>query len=231
VSVKALAEQLPQSAFQVISWREGSNEPLQGRFAALRVRHAGGNAGRARLQPEQWLLIEWPAAAAEPRKYYLSNLPADTALNDLVAKAHMRWRIERDYQDLKQELGLGHYEGRGWRGFHHHASLTIAAYGFLVAERLATGQATGVKKNFLERQVPALPADYHPRGSPTRTASRPGLPRDPFAITSAFASHSNSIDVRTAVDKAKDESCDTVRLGTGISASYVCEAFSPAENA
>jgi SRSO17 transposase len=178
LSVKALAEQLPASAFQAISWREGTNELLQGRFAALRVRHAGGNAGRARLQPEQWLLIEWPAGADAPRKYYLSNLPADSTLIDLVAKAHMRWRIERDYQDLKQELGLGHYEGRGWRGFHHHASLTIAAYGFLVAERLATGRAIGVKKNFLERQVPALPADYRPRGSPTRAASRPGLPRD-----------------------------------------------------
>lgn len=177
-SVKALAEGLPASAFQTISWREGTNAPLRGRFAAVRVRHAGGNAGRARLRAEQWLLIEWPRGDAEPLKYFLSNLPADTAINDLVAKAHMRWRIERDYQDLKQELGLGHYEGRGWRGFHHHACLCIAAYGFLVSERLAAGRSGGSKKNFIARQVPALPANYIPRGSPAGTTSRPQLHRD-----------------------------------------------------
>ena len=171
VSVKDLAQGLPASAFQMISWREGTNETLSGRFAAVRVRHAGGNIGKARLQPEQWLLVEWPANDAEPLKYYLSTLPEDTALNDLVAQAHMRWRIERDYQDLKQELGLGHYEGRGWRGFHHHASLSIAAYGFLVSERLATGRPGGSKKNFAARQIPAFPADYIPRGSPARTAA------------------------------------------------------------
>jgi SRSO17 transposase len=178
VSVKHLAQGLAASAFQTISWREGTNETLSGRFAALRVRHAGGNIGKARLHPEQWLLIEWPAADAEPLKYHLSNLPADIALNDLVSQAHMRWRIERDYQDLKQELGLGHYEGRGWRGFHHHASLSIAAYGFLVAERLAADKPVGAKKNFAIRQMPALPADYIPRGSPARATPRVKLDRD-----------------------------------------------------
>lgn len=171
VSVKDLAHALPASAFQTISWRQGTNETLSGRFAAVRVRHAGGNIGKARLHPEQWLLIEWPAGDADPLKYYLSTLPDDIALNDLVAQAHMRWRIERDYQDLKQELGLGHYEGRGWRGFHHHAALSIAAYGFLMTERIAAGKPAGAKKNFAVRQVPALPADYLPRGSPARTAA------------------------------------------------------------
>ena len=121
MSVKALAQSLPAQACQTISWREGTNDTLSGRFAAVRVRHAGGNAGRARLQPQQWLLIEWPADQDEPTKYWLSTLPEDTALNELVTAAHQRWRIERDYQDLKQDFGLGHYEGRGWRGFHHHA--------------------------------------------------------------------------------------------------------------
>ena len=162
VSVKQLAKVLPHSAFHTISWRQGSNAPLSGRFAAVRVRHAGGNAGRARLRPEEWLLIEWPAGDPEPLKYYLSTLPADTPLNDLVTKAHMRWRIERDYQDLKQELGLDHYEGRGWLGFHHHATLCIAAYGFLVSERIAAGGSRSTKKKFAFRQVPALPADYIP---------------------------------------------------------------------
>jgi SRSO17 transposase len=189
VSVKDLAHGLPGSAFQTISWRQGSNETLSGRFAAVRVRHAGGNMGKARLHPEQWLLIEWPAGDAEPLKYYLSTLPDDIALNDLVAQAHMRWRIERDYQDLKQELGLGHYEGRGWRGFHHHATLSIAAYGFLVTERITTSQSAGAKKNFAVRQVPALPADYIPRGSPARAATRVRL------------NHHNPLPAQLSIDR------------------------------
>src|SRR5574341_927934 len=141
VSVKALAQALPNAAFQRLSWRGGTNEVLSGRFAAVRVRHAGGNLGRARLWPQQWLLIEWPADEPEPNHYWLSTLPEHTAINELVAAAKMRWRIERDYQELKQELGLGHYEGRGWKGFHHHASLSIAAYGFLISEQLITRAA------------------------------------------------------------------------------------------
>ena len=175
-SVKALAQSLPTSAFQTLSWREGTNATLSGRFAAVRVRPAGGNLGRARLWPAQWLLIEWPAGEPEPTKYWLSTLPEHTSLDELVSVAHLRWRIERDYQELKQELGLGHYEGRGWRGFHHHASLTIAAYGFLIAEQLTTRAAQDGKKNsirsLLQRQVPALPADYLPRGSPARATTR-----------------------------------------------------------
>ena len=170
VSVKALAMSLPARAFKTITWRQGSNAPLSGRFAALRVRHAGGNAGKARLRPLQWLLIEWPKDQAEPCKYILSTLPEDTPITDLVSATYQRWRIERDYQELKQDFGLGHYEGRGWRGFHHHASLSIAAYGFLMAERLIADRPVGGKKNFLERQVPAVPEDYLPRGSPARAA-------------------------------------------------------------
>src|SRR5471030_3419167 len=82
-------------------------------------------------------MIEWPADEAEPTKYWLSTLPADISFEELVDRTKLRWRIERDYQDLKQELGLGHYEGRGWRGLHHHITLCIAAYGFLIAERAA----------------------------------------------------------------------------------------------
>lgn len=145
-SVKALAMALPAQAFQRVNWREGTNAPLSGRFAALRVRHAGGNAGKARLRPQQWLLVQWPLEEPEPTKYWLSTLPADTPVDELVAVAHQRWRIEWDYQELKQEFGLDHYEGRGWRGFHHHASLCIAAYGFLMAERLAAEKPGLVKK-------------------------------------------------------------------------------------
>ena len=178
LAAKALAQSLPPDAFQRLSWREGTNETLCGRFAAVRVRHAGGHIGRTRVWPSQWLLIEWPAAEPEPTKYWLSTLPEDTPINDLVAAAHTRWRIERDYQELKQELGLGHYEGRSWRGFHHHASLSIAAYGFLVAEQLIAGKRSGAKKNFMQRQVPALPPGYIPRGSPARATTRAQLHRD-----------------------------------------------------
>jgi SRSO17 transposase len=178
LSVKVLALSLPEHEFQTITWREGTNEPLSGRFAALRVRHAGGNAGKARLRPLQWLLIEWPTDQAEPIKYILSTLPEDMPIKDLVSAAYQRWRIERDYQDLKQDFGLGHYEGRGWRGFHHHASLSIAAYAFLMTERLIADKPVGGKKNFIERQVPALPNDYIPRGSPARTATRGSLDHD-----------------------------------------------------
>ncbi len=86
-------------------------------------------------RPEEWLLVEWPDEEAEPTKYWLSTLPDDIAIDRMVELTKLRWRIERDYQNLKQELGLGCYEGRGWRGFHHHATLCIAAYGFLIAER------------------------------------------------------------------------------------------------
>ena len=178
MSVKALALSLPNKAFQTVTWREGSNSPLSGRFAALRVRHAGGNAGKARLRPLQWLLIEWPVDQAEPCKYILSTLPEDTPIIDLVSATYQRWRIERDYQELKQDFGLGHYEGRGWRGFHHHASLSIAAYGFLMAERLTADKPVGCKKNFIERQVPAIPEDYLPRGSPARAAACGQLDHD-----------------------------------------------------
>lgn len=181
MSVKALALSLPPQSFQSISWREGTNAPLVGRFAAVRVRHAGGNAGKARLRPLQWLLIEWPAGDEQPCKYVLSTLPDDITLHDLVGATYQRWRIERDYQDLKQDFGLGHYEGRGWRGFHHHASLSIAAYGFIMAERLMAEKPADAKKNFIECQVPAVPEGYVPRGRPASSAARPSLDHDTAA--------------------------------------------------
>ena len=133
--MKDLARGLPRQAWRTVTWREGSQAELTSRFAARRVRPAHRDTLRSAPWPEEWLLIEWPETAEEPTKYWLSNLPPRTTLKDLVHTAKARWLIERDYQELKQEIGLGHYEGRGWRGFHHHASLCIAAYGFLVAER------------------------------------------------------------------------------------------------
>ena len=135
VTAKDLALTLPPSAWQTVSWREGRSGALEGRFAAVRVRPSHRDYWRAEPHAEEWLLIEWPEGKKEPSKYWLSTLPATTTLVDLVGTAKMRWRIERDYQELKQELGLDHFEGRGWRGFHHHATLCIAAHAFLIAER------------------------------------------------------------------------------------------------
>lgn len=132
ISAKALALEQPAEAWQAVTWRE-DGEALTSRFARLRVRPVT----RAKQPAEEWLLIEWPEDEPEPTKYWLSTLPADISFEDLVDRAKLRWRIERDYQDLKQEVGLGHYEGRGWRGLHHHVTLCVAAYGFLVAERAA----------------------------------------------------------------------------------------------
>ena len=169
LSVKALALGLSADRWIPCTWREGTNAPLSSRFCALRVRHAGRDWTRATPHPVEWLLIEWPQGEAEPSHYWLATLPAETDLMALVDIAKLRWRIERDYEELKSELGLAHYEGRGWRGFHHHATLCIAAYGFLIRERAAfPPSATRIGK------APRLPDRPRPRGSPdpTRTPRR-----------------------------------------------------------
>jgi len=169
VSAKELATSLPAEAWYKVTWRQGVKKKLQSRFAALRVRPAHRDYWRAEPHPAEWLLIEWPSDEAEPTKYWLSTLPAETPLVELVHMAKHRWIIERDYQELKQELGLGHYEGRGWRGFHHHATLCIAAYGFLVAERNLFSPS--VRIGNLGLPAPQLPPDFRPRGShPPRAA-------------------------------------------------------------
>jgi SRSO17 transposase len=164
VSVRELAVSLPSDVWKEVAWREGTKRKLQSRFAALRVRPAHRDYWRAEPHPEEWLLIEWPAGESEPTKYWLSTLPPDIALADLVHMAKHRWIIERDYQELKQELGLGHYEGRGWRGFHHHATLCIAAYGFLVAERNRFSPSVRIAN--LGLPTPEPPPGFRPRGSP-----------------------------------------------------------------
>jgi len=162
LSALDLAKRLPAQAWQAVTWRQGTNAPLTSRFAAVRVQPAHRDHLLHQPRPEEWLLIEWPEGEQEPTKYWLSSLAPDTALADLVEGAKLRWRIERDYQDLKQEIGLGHYEGRGWRGFHHHAALCIAAYGFLVSER-GRIPPSGPERSLLS--APRLPNGYRPRGA------------------------------------------------------------------
>jgi SRSO17 transposase len=163
VSVKQLALALPASAWKDVAWREGTERTLRSRFAALRARPAHRDYWKAEPYPEEWLLIEWPRGESEPTKYWVSTLPAWTKLKALVKLAKHRWIIERDYEELKQELGLGHYEGRGWRGFHHHATLCIAAYGFLVSER--NRFSPSARAGRLELRAPEIPPDFQPRGS------------------------------------------------------------------
>jgi SRSO17 transposase len=95
--------------------------------------HVASKHERPGKPAKEWLLIEWPEGEDEPTKYWLLTLPRNISFRDLVDAAKLRWRVERDYEELKQEVGLGHFEGRGWRGFHHHATLCIAAYGFLIS--------------------------------------------------------------------------------------------------
>jgi SRSO17 transposase len=133
ISVNQLAIELPKEAYHHVEWREGTAGMLASRFARVRVRAAHGETHTQR-EPE-WLLIEWDEKEEKPRKYWLSTLPESTPIKELVQIVQMRWRIEHDFLELKNELGLNQYEGRKWRGFHHHASMCIAAYGFLLAER------------------------------------------------------------------------------------------------
>ncbi len=177
VAAEALARSLPAAAWQTVTWREGSRGALASRFAALRVRPGHRDFQRQEPWPELWLLVEWPEGEDAPTKHWFSNLDATTALARLVGLAKLRWRIERDYQELKQELGLDHFEGRGWRGFHHHASLCIAAYGFLALERARFSPTADPSGGFA---APGLPDDFRPRGSrPASAAACAALDRQP----------------------------------------------------
>jgi SRSO17 transposase len=125
----------PQACVDLI-WRRGSKGLQRGRFLRLRVRPAGVTPRRLARQhggelPVRWLLVEWPRGKPEPTKYWLSDLPEATPLVELVRLARLRWRVEQDYRELKGALGLDHFEGRGWAGWHHHVTLVSVAHGFL----------------------------------------------------------------------------------------------------
>ena len=135
-SVLQVAQSLPSGAWKSVSWDQGSRGPLQSRFAALRVHPSKGYHEGKPLRPLEWLLIEWPEGQDKPEHYWLSTLPESTPLVDLVRQAKWRWHIEQDYQQLKDELGLDHFEGRTWVGWHRHVTMTMVAFGFLILERL-----------------------------------------------------------------------------------------------
>ena len=163
LSVKELAFNLPSRVWRKVTWREGAAAPLSSRFARVRVRVAHRDYRLGERRPEEWLLVEWPKGEKEPTKYWLSTLADDISFYRLVDYAKLRWRIEHDYKELKQEVGLGDFEGRGWRGFHHHATMSIAVYGFLISERGAFPPSASIAKVLFPEL--ALPKGYRPRGS------------------------------------------------------------------
>ena len=175
MAAKTMAMNMATSDYQEIFWRQGSETILSSRFARVRVQPAHRNDSKYATRHEEWLLIEWPAGKAEPSRYFLSTLPADISLEQLVQVSTMRWRTELDYQELKQECGLSHYEGRGWRGFHHHATLCIAVFGYLVRHRLLS---FGSHAPLTRPEAPVLPIDYRPRGSGNGARSYARLLKD-----------------------------------------------------
>jgi SRSO17 transposase len=192
-SVKTLARRLPKHCWRTVTWREGTNTKLRSRFARVRVHTAPIRGAAAR--PEETLLIEWPEGETEPTKYWLATVDKNMSFRALVDLAKMRWRIERDYLELKQEVGLGHYEGRGWPGFHHHGTLCFAVYGFLISERELippSGPRCG-----RTRKKPAIPDSYRSgRPSHPNPAPRSQLDRDaPLSVDRRHRSNASKMSV------------------------------------
>jgi SRSO17 transposase len=143
-SLVQIAKDVPSQGWKKVTWREGTKGPLSSRFARVVVWMANGLVqGKTMNVPAEELLIEWPERSEGPVKFWLSSLvPHRTAWRGLVRKAKGRFRVEQDYREMKRELGVDHFEGRSWQGWHHHVTLVTLAYAFLMLERL------GNKKNF-----------------------------------------------------------------------------------
>jgi len=165
VSVMDYAKSLPAWRWKTIRWRQGKKGHLVSRFAAVRVDPAHGHRQNRPLPPRQWLLIEWPRKQEEPTKFWFSSLAHQTGLRPLVRLAKIRWQVEQNYQQQKDELGLDHYEGRGYVGWHHHVTMNMAAYGFLVLETLRG------KKNFWVDPAEDSPNDAESSGNLDRDLS------------------------------------------------------------
>ena len=226
---------LPSTAYKDITWREGTEQKLRSRFAAVRIRPAHGDYWQSEPHAEEWLLIEWPKSEKEPTKYWISTLSEKATRKALIKIAKHRWIIERDYEELKQELGLGHIEGRNWRGFHHHAGLKIVcpatatdAYGLLrsairdpnpvvfcehkflyrrVKQQVATGPRDGVL-------VPLGKADVVREGSDLSIITYASTVQLALAVADTLEQEDVSvevIDLRTLVPFDRDTVLDSVR--------------------
>lgn len=143
LSVKELALSLPEWKWKTVCWRKGTKRKLASRFAAIRVDPGAGQRRKSIPQRRQWLLIEWPEGEYGPTKYWFSNMNAQTGISKLVELAKARWLVEQNYQQQKDELGLDHFEGRSWLGWHHHVTMNMVAFGFLLLERLSGKKKLG----------------------------------------------------------------------------------------
>jgi len=135
-SLKTIALSLPARAWRKVTWREGTKGKMSSRFARLRVQPAHRWQHASAELPLVWLLMEWPEEAKAPTKYWLSDLPEDTSMRTLVRWGKSRWAVEMNYRELKDHLGLDHFEGRGWAGWHHHVTMVMVAFAFVLCERL-----------------------------------------------------------------------------------------------
>lgn len=181
ITIAALAKSLGRQSYRRVIWRAGSRGKLASYFAAVRVRRAHGHAKGEAPGDEQWLICEWPKDEKEPTKFYLSTQPAKCSVKELVRTAHLRWRVERDYQDMKQEVGLDSYEGRTWRGFHHHAALCAAAHAFLALRRALFPPKQGAVDVATGAPSPSANPPRQTRGVP------PVPPTDELAICAVWA--------------------------------------------
>lgn len=159
IAISSLADSLPASAWKKVTWREGTRGPQSEYFARVRVRTAHRHSSGEAPGEEQWLLCEKTTRRGHPTTYHLSNLPQNVSLKRLVFIAKIRWRIERDYQELKSELGFDHFEGRGWRGLHHHLALVAAAHAFLTLRRVFSPRSLDVAKVPRRSSAGAAPRD------------------------------------------------------------------------
>lgn len=157
VTLAELAVSRGTGLLRTLTWREGTRGPKRSRFGAVRVRTSHGHAAGKAPGPEVWLLWAWPKGKEKPEKFWLSNLPTTTSLKRLVSLAKLRWRVERDYQEMKGEVGLDHYEGRTWRGWHHHTALVAVAHAFLTLQRVLS--------------PPILEGELDPAGGPPPAAA------------------------------------------------------------
>lgn len=143
-SVLEVVTSRPREDWQEVAWRKGTKGVLCSNFICLRVQPSHGHAQGKVEHKMCWLLAEWPKDEDKPTKFWFSNLPEDTTLHQLVYMAKIRWWIEQNYQQLKEELGLDHFEGRSWLGWHHHVTMTMIAFGFLASEMARLKKTTGL---------------------------------------------------------------------------------------
>jgi SRSO17 transposase len=143
ISVKSLAQRLGRKRFRSITWRDATRGPLRSRFARLRVKVAHDDGTEPAEREDQWLLIEWPDNESAPTHYTLLSLPRHWSAKQLVRLVKERYRTERAYEDLKGELGFDHYEGRRFPGWHHHVSVVLCCFAFIVAERCRAFSPSG----------------------------------------------------------------------------------------